>query len=88
ALRPKVKQELDRLEKTGVISPVTSSDWATGVVVVLKKNGAIRLCDNYKTTVNPQLKTIHIDDIQADLAGGAKLLKARLSQCVLPNGGF
>ena len=84
ALRPKVEQELDRLEKAGVITPVTSSDWATGVVVVPKKNGAIRLCGNYKTTVNPHLKTvsppnIHIDDILADLAGGAKFSKLDLA---------
>ena len=49
-----------------------------------KKNGAIRLCGNYKTTVNPQLKTvsspnINIDDILADLAGGVKLSKLDLA---------
>ena len=49
-----------------------------------KKNGAIRLCGNYKTTVNPQLKTvsppnIHIDDVLADLAGGAKFSKLDLA---------
>ena len=51
ALRPNTEQELDRLEKAGVITLVTSSDWATGVVVVPKKNGSIRLCGNYKTTL-------------------------------------
>ena len=74
ALCPKVELELGKLEKAGVVTPVTSSDWATGVVVMPKKNGAIRLCGNYKTTVNSQLKTvsppnINIDDILADLAG-------------------
>ena len=44
---------------------------------MLNMNGAIRLCGNYKTTVNPQLKTvslpnIHIEEILADLSGGAK----------------
>ena len=84
ALRPNVELELGKLEKAGVITPVTSSDWATGVVVVPKKNGAIRLCGNYKTTVNPQLKTvsppnINIDDILADLAGGVKFSKLDLA---------
>ena len=79
ALRAKVELELGKVEKAGVITPVTSSEWPTGVVVVPKKNGAIRLCGNYKTTVNPQLKTvsppnINIDDILADLAGGVKFL--------------
>ena len=77
ALCPKVELELGKLEKAGVITPVTSSDWATGVVAVPTKKGAIRLCDNFKTTLNPQLKTvstpnINIDDILADLAGGYK----------------
>ena len=81
ALRPNVAQELDRIAKAGVITPVTSCDWATGVVVVPKKNGAIRLCGNYKNRyVNPQLKNvsppnIHIDD----LAGGAKFPKLDLA---------
>ena len=49
-----------------------------------KNNGAIRLCGNYKTTVNPQLKTvsppnINIDDILADLAGGVKFSKLDLA---------
>ena len=84
ALRPKVELELGKLEKAGIITPVTSCDWATGVVVVPKKNGAIRLCGNYKTTVNPQLKTvsppnINIDDILADLAGGVKFSKLNLA---------
>ena len=84
ALRPKVELELGKLEKAGVITPVTSSDWATGVVVVPMKNGAIRLCGNYKTTVNPQLKTVsppnsNIDDILADLAGGVKFSKLDLA---------
>ena len=84
APRPKVLLELGKLEKTGINSPVTSSDWATGVVVVPKKNGAIRLCGNYKTTVNLQLKTvsplnINIDDILADLAGGVKFFKLDLA---------
>ena len=84
ALHPKVELELGKLEKLGVITPVTSSDWATGVVVVPKKNGAIRLCGNYKTTVNPQFKTvslpnINIDNILADLAGGVKFSKLDLA---------
>ena len=79
-----VNAPLPKLEKAGVITPVTSSDWATGVVVVPKKNGAIRLCGNYKTTVNPQLKTvsppnINIDDILADFAGGVKISKLDLA---------
>lgn len=42
ALRQKVETELEELEKQGIISPVTHSEWATPVVPVVKKNGSLR----------------------------------------------
>ena len=50
-----VERELDHLKK-GVISRVDWSDWATPIVVVLKPNGTIRLCGDFKMTINPVLK--------------------------------
>lgn len=44
ALKPKVKEELCRLEKLGVIKPVkTLTDWVSALVVAPKRNGDIRL---------------------------------------------
>ncbi|XP_060798261.1 uncharacterized protein K02A2.6-like [Neoarius graeffei] len=44
-LMGKVKQELSRMESLGVISRVEDpTDWCTGIVVVLKKTGAVRIC--------------------------------------------
>ena len=40
-LRAKVDQELDRLQKEGIISPVTNSSWAAAVVPVVKPNNKI-----------------------------------------------
>lgn len=41
-LRPKVKQELDRMESIGVISKVDEpTKWCAGMVAVPKKSGAI-----------------------------------------------
>ena len=37
AIRHKVEVELDELEKQGIISPVTHSEWATPVVPAVKK---------------------------------------------------
>ena len=52
ALKPKVKAELDNLEAMRIISPVKFSHWAVPVVSVLKQNGKVRLCDNFKVTIN------------------------------------
>ncbi len=77
AMRPLVEAELDRLTKQGVLEETQWSEWGTGVVPITKKSGQIRLCGNYKTTVNPQLKAmpppnINIEDILSELAGGVK----------------
>ena len=37
ALRPKVEQELDKLEKQNILTPVQVSDWASPVVPVFKE---------------------------------------------------
>ena len=47
ALREKVKENLDQLEKEGIITKVESSEWVFPIVVVPKENGEIRLCGDY-----------------------------------------
>ena len=45
AVRPKLREELARLELLGVIEAVDEpTPWASQVVVTLKKNGKLRLC--------------------------------------------
>ena len=42
---PKVKAELQRIEKLGVISKVTTpTEWCAGVVMIPKPIGTIRIC--------------------------------------------
>ena len=42
---PKVKKELERMEKMGVISRIeTPTDWCSHMVVVPKANGDVRIC--------------------------------------------
>ena len=44
-LMPKVKEELQRMEKLGVISKVDiPTDWCAGMVVISKPVGRIRIC--------------------------------------------
>lgn len=60
SLREQAGKRLAELESQGVITPVSKSDWATPLVVVPKKQGdQIRLCGDYKITVNPVLKVDH-----------------------------
>ena len=54
AFREKVDTELKRLQDAGVIEPVPFADWAAPVVPVLKRDNSIRLCGDYKLTVNQE----------------------------------
>ena len=53
ALRGAVETELDRLEKLGIVEKVSHSDWATPIVPVVKGDGKVRICGDYKVTLNP-----------------------------------
>ena len=55
AMRLRLEIELERLMKEGIIEQVTSSDWATPIVPIPKSNGNLRVCGDYKITLNPNL---------------------------------
>jgi hypothetical protein len=83
-----VEQELDKLEKQNILTPVQVCDWASPVVPGLKKDGRVRLCGDFKMTSNTCLKVDQypmpkIDDIFANLAGGQKFSKIDLRQAYL-----
>ena len=85
ALKPKVEEELGRHQNEGILTKVEWSEWATPIVPVPKKDGSVRLCGDYKITVNPELQAEQyplprIEDIFANLAGGQKFSKIDLRQ--------
>ena len=56
ALREKVEQQLRKQVNEGELIPVDKSDWVTPIVVVRKKDGGIRICGDFKVSINPVIK--------------------------------
>ena len=56
ALKEQVERELDKLEKNGVIKKTDRSCWASPVVVVPKADGTVRICGDYKSTINQSVE--------------------------------
>ncbi|XP_062846979.1 uncharacterized protein K02A2.6 [Trichomycterus rosablanca] len=84
AMKERVEDELQRLEKENIISPVKHSEWAAPVVPVVKRDGKIRLCGDYKVTVNQATNTDiyplpRIEEVLATLSGGKLFSKIDLA---------
>ena len=84
-LREGVEKALDKLVEEGTITPVTHSNWAAPIVPVVKTDGTIRICGNYKLTVNnAALRDTYpiprLEDLFSSLAGGVIFSKLDMSQ--------
>lgn len=87
-LIPVLEKELDELVQAGIFTKVENSEWATPIVPVLKANGTIRVCGDYKSTINPKLIVDEhplptTNELFAKLAGGIKFSKIDLRQAYL-----
>lgn len=85
AIRDAIEGELISLVKSGVIEKIDYSDWAAPIVPVRKPNGKIRICGDYKVTINPDLEIPthpmpRPDELFSKLNGGKKFTKLDLSQ--------
>lgn len=56
AFCPKVDQELDKLVAQGVLEPTDHSPWETPIVIPIKPDGSIRICGDFKCTLNRTLQ--------------------------------
>ena len=85
ALKEAVEQELKRLENLGIICKVTHSTWAAPFVPIVKADGSVRVCGDYKVTVNQSLDVDQYplpkpDDLFAMVTNGRVFTKLDLSQ--------
>ena len=84
AIRGAIEQDLDRLESLGVLEKINHSEWAAPIVPVPKADGSIRICGDYKVTINPALQVDQFpmprpEDLFATLTGGQKFSKLDLT---------
>ena len=84
-MKEKFVKELDRLVSEGIISPVSHSKWAAAVVPVMKSNVSVRICGDYKLTVNRAAKVDtypipRVEDFFSGLSGGRYFSVLDLSQ--------
>ena len=75
-----LKQELERMEKLGVISKVDKPTlWCAGMVVVPKKSGDVRICVDLKPLNESVLRETHplpgVDESLAQLTGATVMSK-------------
>ncbi|KFD58262.1 hypothetical protein M513_01025 [Trichuris suis] len=85
ALRGKLDTALERLINQGILKPVKYSKWATPIVPVLKRNGELRVCGDYRSTVNSATKKDTyplptVTELLTALAGGVLFSKLDLAQ--------
>lgn len=79
-LRERVRQELQRMERGGVISKVQDpTPWCAGIVVVPKKAGAVRICVDLKALNESVQREIYpipkVDETLAQLTGATMFSK-------------
>ena len=85
ALKYKVEAEIDRLVSLGILIPVDSSLWATPIVPILKPDGSVRLCGDFRLTLNPVLVGTEyplpkIDHIYAEIGNASYYSKIDLKE--------
>lgn len=83
-----VERELDRMVTDGILLKVDTSDWATPIVPVPKSQGEVRICGDYKITVNMGLLIDEyplptVNELFSTMAGGQKFSKIDLSKAYL-----
>ena len=56
SLREAIEPDLKWLQQLGLIEKVNHSDWAAPIAPVPKEDQSVRICGDFKLTVNPVLQ--------------------------------
>ncbi|KAF2902442.1 hypothetical protein ILUMI_03744 [Ignelater luminosus] len=84
AFADNIEKELNRLVASGIIEPIHYSEWGTPIVPVIKEDGTVRICGDFKVTLNPHIEVDQypiprIDELFVKLQGGSHFSKLDLS---------
>lgn len=85
AIKERVIKEIETLVADDVLEPTPHAEWATPIVPVLKSNGGVRLCGDYRSTVNSAIDTDTyplptLNEAFAELQGGVLFSKIDLER--------
>nr|XP_042901662.1 uncharacterized protein K02A2.6-like [Parasteatoda tepidariorum] len=88
AMRPKIEAALAKLQSEGVIEEISNPKWSTPVVPVIKPSGEVRLCGDYKITLNKAMNAHPypipaVNHLLSNLKGGGYYAKIDLAQAYL-----
>lgn len=56
SLKETVNEKIQDILKRDIIKKIVYSDWASQIVLAPKKDGSVRICCNFKPTLNPNLE--------------------------------
>ena len=86
SIRDKAETTLKNMISEGLLVPVDHSEWASPIVPVAKPDKSIiRVCGDYKSTLNPTLDTktyplLTVEECFASIAGGQLFTKIDLNE--------
>ena len=85
AQKEQISAKLEEMERQGVLKRVDHSKFASPMIPVTKNDGDIRICGDYKPTLNPNLETKQyplptVEECFQPMVGGQKFTKLDIRQ--------
>ncbi|UYV68293.1 K02A2.6-like, partial [Cordylochernes scorpioides] len=82
------ENEIDGMVNEGILQPIEYANWAAPIVPVLKKDGSLRICGDFRCTANKAIELDKyplpsIDEIFSKLSGNTVFSSSDLSRAYL-----